>query len=240
VWIGTLSSLDGNLARWERASDRIHNYTPQEGALKNNAPTAFAEDRFGNLWIGHYLGGLVRYRNGIFQAFTEADGLPSGFNREIYPDSAGRVWVASSTSGMARIDEPNAAQPKLVSVSTAEGLSSNQVTCITEDKFGRIYVGTGRGVNRLDAQTGRVKLFTTADGLPENLVNVCKRDRSGALWFGFNHGISRFIPEADAPPAPPPIFISDVIVNGTNFKKLSELGNAAVENLALASDQRQI
>jgi signal transduction histidine kinase len=31
-----------------------------------------------------------------------------------------------------------------------------------------------------------------------------------------------------------------VIVNGTNFRKLSELGNVAVENLALASDQRQI
>jgi signal transduction histidine kinase/ligand-binding sensor domain-containing protein len=240
VWIGTLSSPDGNLARWERSSDQIHNYTPKDGALKNNSPTAFAEDHFGNVWIGHYDGGLVRYHNGIFQAFTEADGLPPGYIREIYPDSAGRVWIASSTSGMARIDEPNAAQPKMVSVSTAEGLSSNQITCITEDKFGRIYVGTGRGVNRLDTQTGRVKLFTTADGLPENLVNVCKRDQSGALWFGFNHGISRFIPEADAPPVPPPIFISDVIVNGTNFRKLSELGNAVVENLALASDQRQI
>jgi signal transduction histidine kinase len=92
----------------------------------------------------------------------------------------------------------------------------------------------------LDTQTGRVKLFTTADGLPQNLVSVCKRDQRGALWFGFYQGLSRFIPEPDAPPAPPPIFISDVKVNGSAFKKLSELGNVAVENLALASDQRQI
>jgi hypothetical protein len=127
-----------------------------------------------------------------------------------------------------------------VNISTAEGLSSNQAACVTEDQFGRIYIGTGRGVNRLDTQTGRVKLFTSSDGLAENYITICRRDKSGALWFGFNNGLSRFVPEADPQTAPPPIFISDVIVNGTTFKKLSELGDAEVENLALGPDQRQI
>jgi ligand-binding sensor domain-containing protein len=185
VWIGTLSSLEGNLARWERSSDRIHSYTPKEGALKGNAPTAFAEDRFGNIWIGQYLGGLIRYHKGNFQSFTEEDGLPPGYIREVYADSTGRLWIASSTSGLARIDEPNAERPTMVNLSTAEGLSSNQITCITEDKFGRIYLGTGRGVDRLDTQTGRIKLFTSADGLPENLAPSASGIKAERYGLGF-------------------------------------------------------
>jgi signal transduction histidine kinase/ligand-binding sensor domain-containing protein len=240
IWIGTLGPVSVNLARWERANDRIHNYRGREDLLDRIGPTAFSEDRFGNIWIGYYNGGLVRYRNGLFQSFNEKEGLPAGFIRDAYTDSAGRVWIASTAGGVARIDEPNAEHPKLVNISTAEGLSSNQATCIAEDNFGRIYIGTGRGVNRVNTQTGRIKLFTSADGLAENLVHVCARDKSGALWFGFYNGLSRYVPEPDIQTAPPPIFISDVVVNGTSFKKLSELGNAAVENLELAPEQRQI
>ena len=238
LWIGTLGSSANSLARWERSTDKIRSYTTKDGLPEHNRPTAFGEDHFGNVWIGYYQGGLARYRDGRFQTFTGREGLPAGFIRAIYTDRAGRVWVATSTSGVVRIDEPNAERPNLVNISTAEGLSSNQATCVTEDKFGRIYIGTGRGVNRLDTQTGRIKLFTSADGLAQNFVHVCRTEKTGALWFGHYNGLSRFVPEPDAQTAPPPIFISDVPVN--SFKKLSELGSAAVENLNLASDQRQL
>jgi signal transduction histidine kinase/streptogramin lyase len=240
IWIGTLSTGAENLARWERATDKFHIYTAKDGVPDHNAPTAFGEDLSGNIWIGYYGGGLVRYRNGTFQALSEQDGAPAGFIGDIHTDRRGRVWIASSASGIAYCEEPNAERPKLSNISTSEGLSSNNATCVTEDNFGRIYVGTGRGVNRLDRETGRVKAFTTADGLVENSVNLCERDKNGALWFGFLHGVSLFVPEPDIQTAPPPIFISDVIVNGTVFRKLSELGNAVVENLNLAADQRQI
>ena len=240
VWIGTLADTENNLARWERSTDSIRTFTSEDGVPNHNAPTAFGEDRFGNIWIGYYNSGLVRFSNGVFQALSEQDGAPAGFVGDIHTDSQGRVWIASSSNGVVYCDEPNAERPKLTNISTTEGLSSNNTTCVTEDNFGRIYVGTGRGVNRLDRETGRVKAFTTADGLVENYVHLCERAKNGALWFGFLHGVSLFVPEPDLQTAPPPIFISDVIVNGRAFRKLSELGNPVVENLDLASDQRQI
>jgi len=240
IWIGTIGTGAENLARWERATDTFHIYTAKDGVPDHNAPTAFGEDRFGNIWIGYYGGGLVRYRNGTFQALSGQDGAPAGYIGDIHTDRRGRVWIASSASGIAYCEEPNAERPKLSNISTSEGLSSNNATCVTEDNFGRIYVGTGRGVNRLDRETGRVKAFTTADGLVENSVNLCERDKNGALWFGFFHGLSVFVPEPDIQTAQPPIFVSDVIVNGRAFRKLSELGSAVVDNLDLASDQRQV
>jgi signal transduction histidine kinase/streptogramin lyase len=240
IWIGTIGSGLENLTRWERATDKFHIYGAKDGVPDRNAPTAFCEDHFGNIWIGYYGGALVRYRNGSFQVLTEPGGQSAGYIRDIYADSRGRVWIATTSAGVAYCDGPNDEHPKLANLSTTEGLSSNMTSCVTEDQFGRIYIGTGRGVNRMDPQTGRVKVFTIADGLVENYVHLCKADNHGALWFGFLNGLSRFVPERDEQASPPPIYISDVIVNGSAFKKLSELGDAAVENLDLTSEQRQI
>ena len=241
IWISSIGILPDTLTRWERATETIHRYSMADGLPWQNAPTAFGEDRAGNIWIGFYAGGLVRYHAGKFDAFTAEDGLPAGYISNIFTDSEGRVWIATSAGGALRVDNPTTAEkPPLLSVTTRDGLSSNQANCTTEDTAGRIYIATGRGVNRLDLQTGRVKVFTSADGLPENIVTQCKRDAQGALWFGTWNGLARYVPQSDEQSQSPPVFFSDLRVNGDSFKKLSELGETRVENLELTSDQRQI
>jgi signal transduction histidine kinase/streptogramin lyase len=241
IWIGTLGALPHNLARWDRATETFHAYTDKDGVPSANGPTAFAEDRHGNIWIGYYNSGpIIRFRNGRFETPFGKDGLRSGLIRDMYADTAGRLWIGSASGGVFRIDEPNSDQPGYVALTTIQGLSSNQVTCITEDNFKRIYLGTGRGVNRLDTSTGRIKLFTTADGLAENYVNVCERDKNGGLWFGFYRGLSRFVPEPEVLIRPPSIVIANVFVNGVPARKLSELGEMSVKDFQFQSDQRQI
>ena len=241
IWISVIGDTSNTLLRWERAADRIQGFTAADGVFDKNAPTAFAEDLAGNIWIGFYGNGLLRYRNGKFESYTAAHNLPAGFIHNIFTDSNGRVWVASSVGGVARIDNPTSEEkPPLTNLTTRDGLSSSQTTCVTEDNFGRIYIGTGRGVNQLDLQTGRIKVFTKADGLPENIISRCKRDAGGALWFGTSGGLARYIPAAEEQGEPPPIFFSDLRVNGESIKKISELGEATIENLVFAADQRQI
>lgn len=240
IWISTIASTDNSLMRWERSSEKLYGYTTADNLPKMNSPTAFAEDRAGSIWIGYYFNGLARYRNGKFEQFTNSDGLPTGYINDIYTDGAGRIWIATSTGGAVHIDDPTAEKPRLNSLTTRDGLSSNQATCVTEDSFGRIYVGTGRGVNRLDLHKQRIKLFTTADGLPANLIRNCERDAKGALWFGSANGLARYIPSAEERTQPPPIFIAELKANGVVAKKLSELGESEVANLELASDQRRI
>jgi len=65
--------------------------------------------------------------------------------------------------------------------------------CLTEDKWGRIYVATGRGIDRIDA-TGeitpsRVRHYTEADGLAKgNLIDMF--DGNGDLSMA-NYRIGR-------------------------------------------------
>ncbi len=130
VWISTMNDAKKVLARWERATETFHRYSPENG-IPLAGPTAFGEDAAGNVWIGFFTGGLLRYSAGRFTAVTAANGLPAGMVRGIYVDRKGRLWVATGNGGLARMDDPLADNPRFVTYTTAQGLGSNQVNSIT-------------------------------------------------------------------------------------------------------------
>jgi hypothetical protein len=171
--------------------------------------------------------------------FTVADGLPAGLIRGIYLDHASRLWVATGEGGVSRIDNPAAERPRFITYNTANGLSSNQATAITEDQWGRIYIGTGRGLDRLDPASGQIRHYTTADGLASNFINVALRDREGALWFGTLEGLSRLIPQPDPEASPPPVLIGSLRIAGAPYP-ISELGVAEVTGLELGASQNRV
>ncbi|HZE73422.1 MAG TPA: two-component regulator propeller domain-containing protein [Pyrinomonadaceae bacterium] len=239
VWFGTLGDPVATLGRWERSSESFHRYSPKQDGVLSSAPTAFAEDRNGDVWIGFYSGGLVRYRAGSFRAFVDDNILSSGFIRGLYLDSKGRLWISTADGGLIRTDDPTGDNPQFVSFTTAQGLSSNQVTSVVEDKEGRLYIGTGRGLDQLDIETGHLKHYTTADGLSDSFVNVSYRDRSGALWFGTLRGLSRLIPQPDPHVSAPHIFISGLRA-GNGPYQVADLGVADVVGLELAANDNRL
>jgi signal transduction histidine kinase len=206
--------------------------------LKDDLARSFAEDRAGNIWIG-FNTGLARYRAGAFTFFTTKDGLPPGPINYLYTDHAGRLWLGLSRSGLLRVDDPAAERPAFTSYTTAEGLSSNSIEVITEDLSGDIYAGTGRGLDRLDPATGRVRHYTTADGLASGSFLAALRDRNGILWFGTHNGLSRFVPGTREPAAPLPILISGLRVAGLQ-QPLSALGESDIRLPDLAADHNQL
>lgn len=235
----TIASGGDALTRWERETGTIHLYTKADG-VPQSAPTAFAEDGAGNLWIGFNDGYLVRYRDGRFTEFTEPGGREKGLVQTLYLDRAGRLWVAYILGGVTRIDNPEAGQPRFTKYTTAEGLSSDQTGGVVEDQWGGIYVGTGRGVDRLDVATGRIKHFTMADGLIAPGVHTAYRDRHGTLWFATLRGLSRLDPQPE-PASPPPasIRITSVGVNGVP-QFVSDLGETEMAEIELDADQNQL
>lgn len=240
IWISIITNpSSAYLNRYEAATGKFYSYPQEIALLTDSAPTAFQEDRNGNVWIGFYWGGLSRYRDGKFESFTTADGVPAGMIRAMHLDRKGRLWIASTEGGLARIDDPNQEQPTFVRYTMKEGLSSVQITCITEDQWGRIYIGTGIGVDRLDPETGRVKSFTMADGLPNGFVNVAYRDRNNVLWFGTLQGLSKLVPTSDGPSEAPPIQIQQLRVAGSDLP-ISDLGVTQLDDLEFEANKNQL
>ncbi|HKF59616.1 MAG TPA: two-component regulator propeller domain-containing protein [Blastocatellia bacterium] len=238
IWISTLGNANNVMSRWDRATGTIHRY-PLSDVVGDSAPTAFCDDSAGNLWIGFYNGGIERYRDGRFTKFTVADGVPAGFVEGFYADHGGRLWVATGEGGVARVDHPGDERPTFSIYSTTDGLSSNQANSITEDRWGMIYIGTGRGVDKLDPATGHIRHYTAADGLAGNLVIVSFRDHNGSLWFGTLQGLSRLDSQPERTTSAPPVFITAMTVAGVSYP-ISELGVASLAGPRLAASQNNV
>ena len=74
---------------------------------------------------------------------------------------------------------------------TEDGLPSNFIYDIIEDRHGNLWFGTwGGGVSRFDGV--HFTTFTTEDGLASNFVSSIVEDRQGNLWCGTKRGVSRF------------------------------------------------
>lgn len=234
VWVS-----GNSIARWERATQTPQVISLAPGKLGGGV-TAFTEDRLGNIWMGFFWHNLARYRDGRFTFFTPADGLPDGSIYSLHVDHLGRLWIATTRGGVARVDDPGEERPRFVKFLGVEGLSNTDVRCLTEDRWGRIYIGTGHGLYRLDPETGRTKRYTAADGLAGD-PEVAFRDHRGVLWFGSPQGLSRLVPEMERPESRPrpPIRITALRLAGLPYP-VSELGETHLAGLVLAPNQNDL
>ena len=71
-----------------------------------------------------------------------------------------------------------------------DGLGSNHVRPIYQDREGFLWFGTLGGVSRYDGE--KFVNLTTNDGLADNSVWSIHQDRDGFLWFGTLGGVSRY------------------------------------------------
>ena len=244
VWIATwANNQQGELWRWRRGANVWEDFTSQIARATNSIVTSFVEDKSGNLWIGTGADNdgaeLIRYREGNFKVFTEADGLPGGWIRDLYVDGKNRLWLANNKVGVLRFDDVNDDKLNFTRYSKADGLSSAGAYCVTEDAFDRIYIGSARGVDRLNPDTGQVENFSTADGLPSSFVEEAFRDKNNNLWFGTHGGLTKYVPEPKRERHPPTLVITGLRVNGEP-QAVSVLGEMQIPNTDLNSQQRQV
>lgn len=84
------------------------------------------------------------------------------------------------------------AQQKMVKRFTVEdGLASNHIYNIRQDKKGYIWVATNNGVSRFDGKT--FKNFSSHNGLPENDIVDIREDNSGRIWLSCFNGSACYI-----------------------------------------------
>src|SRR5262249_5404367 len=111
-----------------------------------------------------------------------AEGLPEVLGRALWLDSRGWLWIGLRNKGVSVTKDPSAEPLQFINYSTADGLISNTVWSIGEDDAGRIYLGTGRGLDRLDPATGRIRHITAGEKLTGQTVTQCLKDRRGDIW----------------------------------------------------------
>jgi signal transduction histidine kinase/ligand-binding sensor domain-containing protein len=204
IWVTTYAEEAAGLARIDPVTGAARVFGPQDGFTDDlRLAHAFAEDRFGAVWIGFNQSRLLRYRD-RFEEVPLLGPQPGprppirGTVRSILADRQGRVWLASAVQGLGRLDKPQAAVPEIRWYGKADGLSSDTAWMLVEDQTGALFVGTGRGVDRFDPATERFTHYSADDGVPRGEILGGLRDRSGRVWFATMDGVARFDARAEA------------------------------------------
>jgi signal transduction histidine kinase/ligand-binding sensor domain-containing protein len=239
IWV----SCDGpdGVLRWDRRTERFRNFGPAEGWLPNQFAMVFRESPPGTIWMVME-NRVVRFHDGHFQYVPLGTADATTRPRDMFIDSARRVWIATAGKGLFRCDDSGAAQPSFVNYTTRDGLASAFLRAVTEDRRGFIYVSSVRGVDRIDPRAAvdpaHIRHFTAADGLPDNEHNVAFTDPRGHLWFGTLHGLAEYDPSRAPAPTLPDVFFTRLLVRGDEIPLAWDGARHAA--LELAPDRNQI
>lgn len=115
-------------------------------------------DSYGNLWVANANSPTiinVLKTDGTWVAMTRLSSVVGSIAQYIYVDSRGYKWVTfprSTTQSLyvyddnKTIDNQTDDRLRLVDMNAAAEVESSVVKCITEDKNGRMWIGTNKGV----------------------------------------------------------------------------------------------
>lgn len=127
-------------------------------------------------WIGHSRG-LAAVIEGRPRFFRPEEGLGSPVISVVRVRRTGDVLVGTRGAGLLTLRDG-----RFHSLSTSDGLPSNDVRSLCEDRDGNLWIGTSGGLVRLSR--GRISVLTANEGLPHNGVSALFEDGEGNLWIG--------------------------------------------------------
>ncbi len=111
----------------------------------------------------------------------------------VYVDSRDALWVGTMAGGLNRFEGMVAGKPKFTVYSTANGLPSNHIKSIVEDKSGNLWIATDENIVMFNHETQAFSVYLE-DAEPENTIfseNAAIVLPSGDPLFGANNGCYR-------------------------------------------------
>jgi diguanylate cyclase (GGDEF)-like protein len=110
----------------------------------------------------------------------------------------GRLWIGSDRGEVVRAawSGPDAAvvlQPLDVAAASPRDLlaAHGVVSALHEDRQGRLWIGTRRGLGRVALASGTVSWIGQPEGLPSTDIASIVGDGDGRIWVGHNRGLTR-------------------------------------------------
>ena len=185
IWVGTHL---GGLNLYVPESNNFIRFTnkPNDAfSISSDAEiSSILEDSYDRFWIGTSNGlNLFDTKTGKFFR-KKINGLSDAVFY-IFEDSRRRLFVATN-SGL-YILQGNSAH--------FSSLPYSNISCITEDKQGFIWLGTLRsGIYKLDSRNRKIGVITEKDGLPSNNIVGILEDDAHNFWISTDNGLCKYNP----------------------------------------------
>lgn len=162
-------------------------FTKNDG-LAEDWVTASHNDKNGNLWFGHWAGGVTRYteKTKTFESLELENYTRFRKITSITKDHINRLWISTEGAGVIVYDLDS---NKLFSISKLNGLHSNNVYSICQDNKNNMWLAGDSGIVVYDSdlKINSDAAYTIIDrtkGLPSNHVTALKLINKNEMWIG--------------------------------------------------------
>jgi signal transduction histidine kinase/ligand-binding sensor domain-containing protein/DNA-binding response OmpR family regulator len=199
MWVGT----DHGLFYLEQSELNTRSLTLSK-ICGNDKITGLYVDNEQHIWIG---GGqtlkIYDSRNKRFLELPNSikkDGkLLNSVVRSIIQDQDKNYWIATETNGLFCYN-PKTSQ--CYNYTQSNGLLSNTVRAVLERDKHMIWVGTKKGLNIINTQTGKICSFTydvfNLNSLSQNSIRCIFKDNEDNIWIGtYNGGLNSVYSQFD-------------------------------------------
>ncbi len=194
IWIG------GNKEIYKYDGKKFTQYVPST-IKKEYQVWTFVEDQQGVIWIGTYLGGLIKYENQKFtDCLKQADFISDSYLASL-KDTAGNLFFATLDGVL--MFNPQSKNSQKIYFTEANGMSSDLVYSLTFGKMqNEIWAGTNQGLNKINIDEFKKlgKKTVIPFGKQEGFSGVeCNSngtwvDKDGTIWFGTVNGLIKYNP----------------------------------------------
>jgi signal transduction histidine kinase/sugar lactone lactonase YvrE len=203
LWVGT----NAGVLRGERhgAGFRFTAVVLPGGTLNETVFDVLVDAR-GRVWLAGQEG-LVVIEGDTPRRFTVADGFLRASASYLLERRDGGLCVTyfRVAAGVSCFRYDGVAPRDFTHLDTKTGLASDRIYQLGEDSAGRLWVGTGKGVDVLGPD-GHVR-FNATDGLPGDdcTARAFWLDTNRDVWVGTTTGLGQFLARHYAGPPPPPV-----------------------------------
>lgn len=205
IWLGT--SWEG-LNKINKQSKKFRHYyhtSKDANSINNNLIWSIVSDKKGNIWIATNEGvNIFNKKSQKFSFIAHKEGVENSLGcnkvRMIVIDHLREniVWFATLEGGVDKYNTKTKefkhyrSDPKKVN-----GLSTNRIVSLYEDKYGLIWIGTEfGGLNILNPETEKITIYKHNPDDPfsisSNIIYPFYEDKNGIMWIGTYKGLNRF------------------------------------------------
>ena len=192
LWVGT----DGGLSYFNPKTERFHTYTPQntwlidenghKQKISRYSVKAIVEDQNGDLLIGTWSSGLMRFKRGtnIMYRYPSFNATNSAYS--LFFDKHRRLWVGTWGYGVVRLDNPgNVRQPGAHQYPYNASHFDTFYKIVHDPVTKTLWACTREGVCYLeeDIPNAEWKGYSSIGNNPLNFNNDIATDGQGNIWL---------------------------------------------------------
>lgn len=207
VWVGTENAgVDRYNVHEDHFRVMIHHPSGVNSINNQVVNSISKDDRY--LWIGTAGGGLNRYdiENNQFKYYkwnvADIQSVPANFISALKKDKNDNLWVGTWGEGIGRLNKSEFESGRFIRIqndlSNPASLRDNFISSFAFDKAGRLWVGTGQGIDVLTEDGRKITHFTSlADGKSLTQIGFLLFDSTNTLWVATVNGLFCVMPDSN-------------------------------------------